>query len=376
MKISFFILFVLLCFVSVHAQWTEPVPMAPQFGDGIRAPWISNDGLRLYLCSIADVFVTTRDSMNAPWGDLIALPPHINASPTQNSACESPTGDTLYFTSDSDQRPESGYGWFDVYYSVRTDTGWGPAINGGPNINGPGREWSVGISRDGSILLLSSGGPQGGYPHLYYSLKQVDNTWGIAIEIRPYVTLDEVEAPSLSPDNNRLFFSCRGANSGDIYESRLINGIWQPAVALPAPVNTVFGTEMSPCIANDGRTLWFRMCPWQGLFQIYTSTDTTVSALGPSRIPQTSSQKPILRVTTDSSEGLKLTVSGITIRGNQEVQVHDILGRLVASYNVQFVSDGQQSIGIMPALSVASGTYIVSMNTNNGVLSTKFTRIN
>ncbi len=164
------------------AQWSEPVPMEPQFGVGVRSAWLSNDNLRLYLTGgLSTLAVVARDSVGAPWGPLQILPPHINATGTQNSVCESPSGDTLYFTSDSDQRPgEEGYGWLDVYYCVRTDTGWGPAVNCGDSVNGPGQEWSVNISRDGSLLLLSSHGSNGEYHShkLWFCHKHADGTWG------------------------------------------------------------------------------------------------------------------------------------------------------------------------------------------------------
>ncbi len=70
---------------------------------------------------------------------------------------------------------------------------------------------------------------------------------------------------------------------GDIYESRFSNGQWQTAVALPAPVNGHFTTEMGPCIANDGRTLWYlrQQNPDQFDYQIVTSIDTTVLSIEP-----------------------------------------------------------------------------------------------
>ena len=166
---------------SGWGQWTEPVPMEPQFGVGVRGVWISNDNLRLYVRGgLSTLAVTARDSVNGAWGELEILPSHINFTGTQNSVCESPSGDTLYFTSDSDQRPgEEGYGWLDVYYCVRTDTGWGPAINAGDSVNGPGQEWSVNISRDGSMLLLASHGSSGEYVShkLWYCQKHADGTW-------------------------------------------------------------------------------------------------------------------------------------------------------------------------------------------------------
>jgi hypothetical protein len=372
MRISFVV--ALLMGSTVFAQWTEPVPMVPQFGVGIVSPWISNDGLRLYLCSMAQVNVTSRDSIGSPWGPLVLLPSHINASPMQNSACESPSGDTLYFTSDSDQRPEGGYGWLDVYYSVRTDTGWGQATNCGPNINGPGREWSVGISRDGSTLLLSSGGPQGGYPDLYYCTKQVDGTWGIPVDFGQNINdMYDEEGPCLSPDNNRLFFSSDGENMGDIYESRRINGQWQPRTALPAPVNTHFGTEMSPCLAADGKTLWFRAAPWHGTYMIYTSEDTTVLSSGEGTLrPLSVIPRKDFFVMGDGSGNLKLVLPGNWPNANDKVCMYNLLGQklfesVVSFYPSMLGSESRVKTGDLP-----TGTYVVTVRVGGAIRAAKF----
>ncbi|RPH93494.1 hypothetical protein EHM69_10170, partial [candidate division KSB1 bacterium] len=134
------------------AQWTEPVPMVPQPGNACIQPWISNDGLRLYFGTVAPLAMMVRDSINGPWSEPLFLPDHINMTNHQRSPCESPSGDTLYFM--SFQRGDViCYGGYDIYYSVRTDTGWGPVFNAGPNCKSKQNEWTVGIRRVGSILL-------------------------------------------------------------------------------------------------------------------------------------------------------------------------------------------------------------------------------
>lgn len=359
-------LLLVVCVSTGEAQWTEPVPMTPQFGTGIRAPWISNDGLRLYLCTMADVNVTTRDSIGGPWGPLERLPDHINASPTQNSACESPTGDTLYFTSDSDYRPEGGYGWLDVYYSVRTDTGWGPVVNCGPGINGPGREWSVGISRDGSTLLTSSGGPHGWYPDLYYCTRQSDGTWGTPVNFGPNINaMGDEDSPCLSPDNNRLFFSSDGANSGDIYESHKVNGVWQPRSALPAPINSTFGTEANPCLSADGRTLWFRKAPWLGDFMMYTSEDTTVLSATAREFGRAASERSAVSVYPNPFNPVTQIRYEIPTAGIVTLKVFDVLGREVTTLVDQSVNAGSYSIE-WNAESYPSGMYFAVLHAGNG----------
>jgi len=371
------VVLVLLMTTAAWGQWTEPVPMEPQFGSGFRAPWISNDGLRLYLCTMADINVTARDSIGAPWGPLVRLPDHINASPTQKSACESPSGDTLYFISDSDYRPEGGFGWLDVYYSVRTDTGWGPVVNCGPHINGPGREWSVGISRDGSTLLVSSSGPQGGYPDLYYCPKQPDGTWGIPVDFGPNInTMNEEESPCLSLDNNRLLFSSDGPNMGDIYESWKVDDAWQRATALPAPVNSQMGTEMSPCLAADGRTLWFRKSPYHGEFMIYTSEDTMVSSSrGDGVGPLGSSPCPGLIIMDAAAGRLELILNGVRAAGEKRVCLFNLLGQKVHESVVTFSPNSAGPVGALRVGHLAAGSYLVTVRDGETTLSARYTLV-
>ena len=66
----------------------------------------------------------------------------------------SPSGDTLYFTSNMD----GGLGGTDIYYVVRQSDGtWGDAITMGPNVNTPGDERFPGIDEKGDFYFSSNG---------------------------------------------------------------------------------------------------------------------------------------------------------------------------------------------------------------------------
>lgn len=254
--------------------------MDPQVGSAMQYPYISNDNLRLYMSGVMYIDILERESPDAPWSPWQRLPDHINLTTHQRSPCESPSGDTLYWM--SMERPEGSYGGFDIYYSVRTDTGWGPVFNCGPEVNSAYNEFAVSISRDGSLLLTASArrGTIGG--DLYYHEKQADNTWGPAIRFSENInTWRSEEAVSMSPNNDRLFFYRVGPNTGDIWESRKVDGVWQPAESLPSPVNEVMTQEMDPCMAPDGRTLWYRreLEPHSYDYEIVTTVDTSIVAV-------------------------------------------------------------------------------------------------
>lgn len=350
---------------EVRGQWTEPVPMEPNFGTAMTAVWISNDGLRLYLSAgLAAIGWTERDSIGGEWSQWTALPSHINASNTQTSMCESPSGDTLYFTSNSDERPDGGYGWMDIYYCVRTDTGWGPAVNAGPNVNDTGREWSVNISRDGSMLLVAGQMPGASSHNIYYCQLQTDGTWGPKISFGTNVnTWHDEEHPSLSPDNTRLFFS--RVDAPDMWASELVDSIWADAVPLPYPINSA-ETEMNPCIANDGRTLWYRKGRLQSGYRIVTSVDTTAMGIGmPARTTQIGKN---IRLLHASPSQIMFELIGLSSQSFVPILIHNILGQTVLS---QSVGTMERRVSInLPQLS--AGTYFLTVRIPKEDITAKF----
>lgn len=196
------------------------------------------------------------------------LPPQINDPGAQISPCESPDGDTLYFCNWSREAGSS----YDVFYSVLTDTGWGPKQNLGEPISTPLFELGMRLSRDGTMMVVSRAGD------LFYHERQQDGTWGPSVDFGPNVnTFDEDFHPCLSPDRRELFFYRQGPNSGDVWRSILTGDIWQPAEPMPAPICSLMTKEDSPCMLSDGRTLVFRHQIGSNAHdtQLFYSTDTT-----------------------------------------------------------------------------------------------------
>lgn len=368
----------LILTTAAWGQWTEPdTTWVPQIGGGIQAPWISNDNLRLYCSSPRDLYVISRVHPDSAWGEWQLLPPHINLTPTQRCPAESPTGDTLYFIGDVRTDCES-YGSYDVFFTVRSgpcDTCWGPVHNPGPQVNSNLREFSVGISRDGSVLLVASNrlGTYGA--ELYWHDRQPDGTWGPANYFGPEINdiNRSEEHPCLSADNQRLLFWRDTPVLNDIWESRRVGGEWQQATRLPAPVNGPGMTrEEDPCLAVDGRTLWFRKTIDDGFhYHLVVSVDTSVSTVN-ARPWERSRIKPALYVSTDSAGSLILRVEGEHIEGAQTVVIYDLLGRENARLRVRFWRDGGGSRASLLLRDLPSGTYILSLRLSTGALSAKY----
>jgi len=154
-----------------------------------------------------NLYTSSFDSTKNAWGIISRLPKEINTRSWENYGSFSPTGDTLYFSSN---RP-SGKGGFDIYFSVKTVTGWTEAILLDASLNSPFDEIATNISQDGKKLFFSSKGHKtmGGYD-LFVSYK-VKGKWS-----QP----ENLGFPLNTTDDDVFFFPIGDGSSG--YVSRLM----------------------------------------------------------------------------------------------------------------------------------------------------------
>lgn len=358
--IGFAVLFLLSA--KSFAQWTEPQRLLTFSASGIQDVWITNDGLRLYgQASFSNLYLSTRSHVDSAWGEFVLLPPEINDPGDQLSPSESPSGDTLYFC---DFPPGSPTG-FDVVYSVRTDSGWGPKVNLGPTVNTEFNELSARISRDGTMLVVSSGGD------LYYHERLGDGTWGVAIDFGDSINdWGNDMHVCLSPDNNRLFFYREGPNHGDVWMSERNNGVWGQAFYLPAPVCSTFTREDSPCLLADGATLVFRHGLTGGRRELYYSVDTTRLTAVAERPPYLKGGSG-LQIQWLSAQRLTVTLKGFP--GEYSVTVFNVLGQTILNERLIFEGVASGSIGGTLYLQpLPAGIYFLSVQVKDKLYREKF----
>jgi len=148
---------------TTNDPWGEPVNLGPVVNSSYKegGPSISADGLTLYFHSdrpdglgLNDLWVTTRATINDPWGEPVNLGPSINSSTYDDRPNISADGVWLFFLS---TRP-GGYGQGDLYVTTRASVSepWGPPMNRGPIVNSSAYEESSTISSDGSTLFFDS----------------------------------------------------------------------------------------------------------------------------------------------------------------------------------------------------------------------------
>src|SRR5437899_12780730 len=87
---------------------------------------------------------------NSEWSEPVNLGAPINSAANEMNAALSPDELSLYFVSTR----SGGLGGADIWVSRRAslDAPWGEPVNLGPNVNGPGLDAAPAVSLDGHLL--------------------------------------------------------------------------------------------------------------------------------------------------------------------------------------------------------------------------------
>ena len=130
-------------------------------GQELESPSLSTDGKTLYFTAWDtshiqnDIYQATRDPTSDPWGNVMKLDSEIN-TPGYNDAQPSLSSDGLMLFFNS-PRP-GGFGGHDLYVSTRSSVNatWGNAVSLGPQLNTQYDEKGPFVSVDGSQLYDAS----------------------------------------------------------------------------------------------------------------------------------------------------------------------------------------------------------------------------
>ncbi len=159
--------------------WSTPQNITAELetDQNLKTLSLNYDGTDLYLYKDdnRDGNIYVSHYRDGRWNPIEPLGPNINTKYWEASACISPDGKTLYFSSNR----EGGYGELDLYKSNKQPDGtWGPAINLGKGINTQFNENNPKLTATGETLFFSSDGylGVGGYD-IYFSNLQGANQW-------------------------------------------------------------------------------------------------------------------------------------------------------------------------------------------------------
>lgn len=159
----------------------------------------------------------------------------------------------------------------DFYTSSLVEGQWTPASKLSGNINTPNlNEGAQSISSDGQYLLLTICNAPGGYGRcdIYYS-RLNGSEWEAPINIGAPVNSGAWESqPCLAPDGRTLYFASDrkgGLGKIDLWKSYLQDdGTWTEPENLGPNINTPY-EEQSPFIHPDNETLYFSSDGWSGM---------------------------------------------------------------------------------------------------------------
>jgi len=197
-------------------NWTQPklLPFASRYGD--IDVTISPDGSKILFCSRRpipgsdepkedyDFWMAEREGNT--WGEPIHLGEDINSDSHDYYPIMTNRG-AIYFSSQRE-----GPGTNNIYRSEFTDGKYAQAVKLGEEINTEHREFDPYITPDESMLIFTSGRPEGlGSGDLYISFKDKEGNWTKAINMGDKINTPGSEyCPMISLDGKYLFFTGAG----------------------------------------------------------------------------------------------------------------------------------------------------------------------
>ena len=282
------------------SDWSAAVNLGPVVNSKgtDQGPAISKNELELYFVrevggfGLGDLWVSTREHKDDPWGPPQNLGPTINTSFRESLPALSRDGRRLYFSSAGH---EGGFGGFDIWVSERIDRrdplGWQAPVNLGSGVNTDGQELGPMPFEDPSTqtftLYFYAIRPGTDARDLFTSTLDENGSFTPAVPISELNTPFDDEQPSIRRDGLEMFFVSNrpgsvvdpttGLPSSDIWVSTRASTSdpWGPPVNLGPVINTA-GLEGRPALSFDGRSLYFfsNGHGGSGLTDLFVSTRT------------------------------------------------------------------------------------------------------
>jgi outer membrane protein OmpA-like peptidoglycan-associated protein len=189
----------------------------------------------------------------------------VNSPYEEMTPVITPNGKGIYFSRRYDPDNTGGVGDLqDVYYSSFGKNGWSVATNLGAPVNNSGPNAVFSVSPDGNtLLLMNTYTPDGSQKGMGLSIShRTTKGWSVPedVRMRSFYNKSFYNEYFLSNDGKVILLA---VNRDDTHGSRDLyvsfaegNGIWSAPKNLGNVINSP-GTELSPFLAADGKTLYF-----------------------------------------------------------------------------------------------------------------------
>lgn len=289
-----------------YSAWSQAEPVGAVIRDDENweaCPFISKDDLDLYFRTFVlvpgtsntwrwDIFVSHRDSQQAPWGTPVNLGPAVNTS-WYNEFCSFVTidGHWLYFVSNRPDDPNGvrAYGNQDIFVSHRKDkddpTGWETPVNLGPYVNTTAAENGPSIFEDeasGQIVMYFTRIVSGKYKIFQTELLDKDNPGPETLVPGLNVAgANDWHTFVRRKDGLEVIFASDrgGLSASDLFVATrpTISSPWSTPVNLGPLVNSPTRQEARPSLSWDGTTLYFWTDREDGNIHLYKSTRTKIT---------------------------------------------------------------------------------------------------
>jgi hypothetical protein len=224
----------------------------------------------------------------------------INSDWDDAAAAVTKDGKSLYLTSN---RPD-GYGGYDLWVSQRDseEAPWGHPANLGPVVNGPYVEVSSALSRDGHWMAFHTNRPggQGGFD-LMVSWRQYthdDFAWEAPVHLTTVNSAADDQSPAFfeGEDGLELYFSSTragGLGGSDIYVCRMNEDGTFSTPELVPELSTASG-ENGVELNTNGLEVYLssNRAGAQGLYDIFVSTRASIHDLWAEPVPVTQLNSP------------------------------------------------------------------------------------
>ncbi len=221
-----------------------------------------------------DFYISSFDDSMQTWTKALRMPEPVNSFENEGAQSISPDGRYLFFTGCN---RADGFGSCDIYVCRKDGDKWGKPINLWEPLNTKGWESMPSIAADGATLYFSSNRHGGkGNTDIYVATLKDDGMWTTPQNLGDSINTRGSEiSPFIHPDGKTLYFASNGhpgMGGYDLFYSRKkSDGTWTTPVNLGYPINT-HGDESGLIVNAEGNKAYFasNMNGGKGMQDIYS----------------------------------------------------------------------------------------------------------